>query len=134
MIPVNWREIRKEHWIVLLLAGILIMTVVFPSKKDTDIPIMTESDTTDSESPAQEIQRYEEKLETLLGQMEGAGQVKVMVTESVSRENVVEKDTPYTIQMSQNGSDDENGTKANRKTGKKLRYMKEMTRGMNLPM
>lgn len=76
MIPVNWREIRKEHWIVLLLAGILIMTVVFPSKKDTDIPIMTESDTTDSESPAQEIQRYEEKLETLLGQMEGAGQVK----------------------------------------------------------
>lgn len=112
MIPVNWREIRKEHWIVLLLAGILIMTVVFPSKKDTDIPIMTESDTTDSESPAQEIQRYEEKLETLLEQMEGAGQVKVMITESVSRENVVEKDTPYTIQMSQNGSDDENGTKS----------------------
>ena len=111
MIPVNWREIRKEHWIVLLLAGILIMTVVFPSKKDTDIPVLTESDTTDSESPAQEIQRYEEKLETLLGQMEGAGQVKVMITESVSRENVVEKDTPYTIQMSQNGSDDENGTK-----------------------
>lgn len=112
MIPVNWREIRKEHWIVLLLAGILIMTVVFPSKKDTDIPVRTESDTTDSESPAQEIQRYEEKLETLLGQMEGAGQVKVMITESVSRENVVEKDTPYTIQMSQNGSDDENGTKS----------------------
>ena len=35
-----------------------------------------------------------------------------MITESVSRENVVEKDTPYTIQMSQNGSDDENGTKS----------------------
>lgn len=113
MIPVNWREIKKEYWIVLLLVGILIMTVVFPSEKDTGASVLTEPDMTDTESTAQtrEIEQYEEKLETLLGQMEGAGKVKVMITESVSRENVVEKDVPYTIQMSQNGTDEENGTK-----------------------
>ena len=113
VIPVNWREIKKEYWIVLLLVGILIMTVIFPSEKDTGVSVLTEPDTTDTESTAQtrEIEQYEEKLETLLGQMEGAGKVKVMITESVSRENVVEKDVPYTIQMSQNGTDEENGTK-----------------------
>ena len=113
VIPVKWREIKKEYWIVLLLVGILIMTVVFPSEKDTGVSVLTEPDTTDTESTAQtrEIEQYEEKLETLLGQMEGAGKVKVMITESVSRENVVEKDVPYTIQMSQNGTDEENGTK-----------------------
>ena len=113
VIPVKWREIKKEYWIVLLLVGILIMTVVFPSEKDTGVSVLTEPDTTDTESTAQtrEIEQYEEKLETLLGQMEGAGKVKVMITESASRENVVEKDVPYTIQMSQNGTDEENGTK-----------------------
>ena len=113
MIPVNWREIKKEHWIVLLLAGILIMTVVFPSEKGTNESVTPEEDTADTERTwqTQEMQQYEEKLETLLGQMEGAGKVKVMITESVSRENVVEKDAPYTIQMSQNGADEETGAK-----------------------
>ena len=41
MIPVNWREIKKEYWIVLLLVGILIMTVVFPSEKDTGVSVLT---------------------------------------------------------------------------------------------
>ncbi len=113
MIPVNWREIKKEYWIVLLLVGILIMTVVFPSEKDTSVSVLTEPDAADSESTAQtwEIQQYEEKLESLLGQMEGAGKVKVMITESVSRENIVEKDAPYTISLSQNGEDGDNGNK-----------------------
>ena len=48
MIPVNWREIKKEYWIVLLLVGILIMTVVFPSEKDTGVSVLTEPDTTDT--------------------------------------------------------------------------------------
>ena len=114
MMSVNWREIKKEQWIVLLLAGILIMTVVFPSGKSKTVSILPETDTVSEESSGTqepELQQYEEKLESLLGQMEGAGKVKVMITESVSRENIVEKDAPYTISMSQNGEDGENGNK-----------------------
>ena len=135
MIPVNWWKIKKEHWIVLLLAGILIMTVVFPSEKDTGVSVLKEESTEDPESTEQtkEIQQYEEKLEMLLGQMEGAGQVKVMITESVSRENVVEKDTPYTIQMSQNGNDGETGTKNQQENREETAVYERDSRGKESP-
>ena len=30
---VKWGQIKKEQWILLLLAGIMIMTILFPSEK-----------------------------------------------------------------------------------------------------
>ena len=111
MIPEKWKwkQIKKEHWILLLLVGILIMTLCIPTEQrsqDGENQYHVQTDITESRSSQgqdDELRRYEEQLENLLSLMDGAGKVKVMITESASRTAVVEKDQPYSIQMSQDG-------------------------------
>lgn len=102
MRPIKWGQIKKEQWILLLLAGILIMTIFFPSeqsaKRSTEITAVEETEAAQAEEEnLSEIALYEKKLETLLSGMEGAGKVKVMITETVSRERQVEKDEESTV-------------------------------------
>ena len=53
----------KNKWILILLAGILLVVIAMPTGK---IPGSEDEET---------------KLETILGEMEGVGKVKVMTTE-----------------------------------------------------
>lgn len=95
----KWKQIKKSDWIVLALAGVLLLVISLPdggeTRRDDGVP---EADTV---LPAQKEQEageeayvayLEEKLERVLTKMEGVGKVAVMVTVSDAGEHVVEKD------------------------------------------
>lgn len=108
----------KNNLLVLVLAGVLLMVIALPvdsgKKKEKD----SENGSSASEyinnnsylyageentgvqgqlymgSAEEYTAVMEQKVEELLGQMEGAGQVKVIITLRSSSEKVVEKDAP----------------------------------------
>lgn len=96
----------KNNLIVIVLAGILLMIIAWPVKKETknnnssDLNMVTETEhgtvntfhtSTEDEDYARQM---EAKLEEILGKMEGAGQVRVIITIKSSTEKIVEKDLP----------------------------------------
>lgn len=106
--------LKKENFVVFILCGILLLVITFPTGKKENAKM--ESENTDRQSATmfmdrgggvkeddrsenttgQEWQDYvnylEEALEELLGTMEGAGRVKVMITLHDTGEQIVEKD------------------------------------------
>lgn len=105
----TWKKkLTKENMAIMALLGILLMVIAIPVKKTE-----TQKDQTaapENQSAASGTQEtgeednaggyageLEERLESLLASMEGVGNVKVMVTLDSSREQVVEKDIPSTM-------------------------------------
>lgn len=83
----------KEQWVVLILAGILLLVIAMPtenktSKKDDKEEIETVSVTTDDY-----VESLERRLEHALEQVEGVGRTSVMITLASSSEKIIEKDT-----------------------------------------
>lgn len=101
----KWKEIRKKCWpprkdqlLILVLLGLLLAVIAVPvdRKEQKD---RTEGQTSLSEAeerssaPDMDYEsRMEQKLEELLGQVEGVGRVKVMLTFEGTGEKKVEKD------------------------------------------
>lgn len=97
---------NKNNLVIIVLAGILLMIITWPVKKDTKINNSSNSNieagktdlTVDSVNTTLDDENYarqmEKKLEEILGKMEGAGQVKVIITLRSSTEKIVEKDIP----------------------------------------
>lgn len=109
---------EKNNLLVLVLAGVLLMVIALPvdsgKKKEKDSENGSSASEninnngylyTGEENTGVQGQLYmgsaeeytammERKVEELLGQMEGAGQVKVIITLRSSSEKVVEKDAP----------------------------------------
>ncbi len=105
------KGLRKDQWLVVLLAGILAVVIALPTgEKEKKLPEETVSeismDRTDfqKESGMQAIAELEARLEGILSQLSGAGRVRVMITGKDNGEKVVEKDVP-----SQNSSVQEEG-------------------------
>ncbi len=89
------KDLKKEKLLICLLVGILLLVITIPSgKKKEEIPGGYKS--TDVSGPAATESEYvtylERHLEELFSQMEGAGDVSVMITLSSSAEKIVEKD------------------------------------------
>ena len=75
---------KKNQWLILLLVGILLVVIAIPTKSDTEKDTgfrMTE----DEDANATEM---EKRLESILSQMQGIGEVHVMIT--YRQENQVE--------------------------------------------
>ncbi len=114
-------KMRKDQFVICILAGILLMIVAMPETKKeegktseyrlSDNASGIIKDNSDGEEgifseegmeiekkdETEEYARYmENKLEQAISVMEGAGKVKVMITVSASKELVVEKDMPVT--------------------------------------
>lgn len=95
---IKWPKWRKSDWLALALAGAILLIVAWPidkGKKDNSQEEVAhtqieESSTTNDTKDY--VTNLEEKLEKVLGQMEGVGKVKVMITLSDYGEMVVEKD------------------------------------------
>lgn len=85
----------KETMLVLILVGGLLAVLAIPVKKD-EADAVQENNTLQAESTVYVREEYEAKLETrleeILGQMEGVGKVRVMITLAASSKEVVEKD------------------------------------------
>lgn len=108
----------KNNLLVLVLAGVLLMVIALPidngkknekagEKEDgasenanNSSYLFTEEESTGAqgqlymESAEEYTAMMEKKLEELLGQMEGAGEVRVIITLRSSSEKIVEKDAP----------------------------------------
>ena len=88
------KKLKRSDWMILVLAGILILIIALPTdtkeKKQAEEAkenISKENNT--MEASKDEIER---KLEDILEKIDGAGDVKVMITYQDSGTQVVEKD------------------------------------------
>lgn len=96
----KWKKMKKGDWLILVLAGVLLLILAMPVKEET-IEKETDSEKTASKQEQEaEKEDYagelEERLEYVLEQMDGVGKVKVMITLSDYGEDVVEKDCTST--------------------------------------
>ncbi|MGN1166252.1 MAG: stage III sporulation protein AG [Lachnospiraceae bacterium] len=91
------RKIRKDQLMILLLVGVLFLVITIPTgnekKENNNTEDQNKSGSGESGLTEQEYVSYmERQLEEILSQMEGAGEVKVMITLKESSEKVIEKD------------------------------------------
>ena len=112
----DWKNIKKSDWIVLGLIGAILLVIMLPEgsvsanngniawvKNDNSTGKMVTAgieqtagvmaETTGKNSAEEYVADLEEKLEVVLGEMEGVGKVRVMITLSDYGERIVEKDT-----------------------------------------
>lgn len=94
MQKIKEKKLKRSDWLILVLAGILILIIALPTdtkeKKQAEEAkenISKENNT--MEASKDEIER---KLEDILEKIDGAGDVKVMITYQDSGMQVVEKD------------------------------------------
>lgn len=93
---------NKNNLIVVVLVGILLMVIALPAKKrengvenrtNTENTEETEINNTRYLTDEEDyVERMERRLEEALSRLDGAGEVKVMITLRASSEVVVEKD------------------------------------------
>lgn len=114
---------NRNNLIVMVLAGILLMVIAIPagdskSGKETEKnsawyqnenarcdETSQEEDTEWNESAY--IREMEERVETILSKMEGAGEVHVIITLRSTAEKIVEKDRP--VDRTQTNKQDSQG-------------------------
>ncbi len=103
---------NRNNLVVIVLAGILLMVIALPvenagRKAKTSVSgeednnsgsyfIEPSKDGDDKTESDDYILAMEQKIEGILGEMEGAGRVKVIITLRSSTEKIVEKDEPVT--------------------------------------
>lgn len=120
----NKLKISKENAFIIVLAGILCLVVVWPSsgtsesKNGGQASLSNEHTTAVSGKTTADnalniyVENQEERLRQILNQVDGVGEVQVMIRASASKEYVVEKDV--TISNSQVlETDSEGGTRQN---------------------
>lgn len=105
----KWKNLKKSDWAVIGLAGILLLVIAMPletkeneqssgkNQRTSDSMEKGETGNTkqmDAEEDVEDayVNQLEERLEAVLGRMDGVGAVKVMITVSDSGEAVIEKD------------------------------------------
>ena len=106
-------KFRRDQWILFLLVGILLTVLFIPSspqeKKESD-PVFETTEYLQSDA----VREMDNRLEEILSHMEGAGQVKVMITQKATGKKIVEKDAPVSERQIL-----EEGGSENRKTSEK---------------
>ncbi len=105
----NGRKIGKSDWIILILVGVLLMVVVWPtgsSEGDSGSSSLESGSASGSNAesggnrsavatnePTDYAGTLEEELEELLSAMEGVGEVRVMITLEDDGETVLQTDS-----------------------------------------
>lgn len=112
----NWKKLAekmlknmdRQKWIVCILIGGLLLVIAIPvDSKKQDAGTQESVQTTETESSSY-VEQMERELEDLLGQMDGVGAVRVMITLEDQGENVVAQDTAASHPR-QRGGDDQGG-------------------------
>lgn len=89
------KNLKREQLLILLLAGILLLVIAVPAggqKKERQSTYQSEDVSGPAMTESEYVNYLENHLEELFSQIEGAGDVAVMVTLAASAEKVVEKD------------------------------------------
>ena len=126
----NWKKfslknLRKDQLLILLLTGILLMVIAVPAGKKKENMSSASNDNTgksvNGTSAGTDEETYtaylEDRLNRTLSQIEGAGEVKVMITLKSSAEKVLDKDTE-SDQETVTEEDSQGGTRQSSKTSR----------------
>ena len=94
MQKIKEKKLKRSDWLILVLAGILILIIALPTdtkekKQAGEAKENISKENNTMEASKDEIER---KLEDILEKIDGAGDVKVMITYQDSGTQVVEKD------------------------------------------
>ncbi len=93
----KWTQLKmnKSQWIVVILIGILLLVIAIPTggtqQKDAEAADSQTKEQQDAYGNGYEEQ-LETRLETILEQIDGAGEIQAMITLKDQGESVVEKD------------------------------------------
>lgn len=84
---------KKPQWLIILLTGILLVVIALPVNDDKKTETATAAESEEIESSVEDYEtKMEKKLAKILQNIEGVGNVRVMITLKESTEKVVEKD------------------------------------------
>lgn len=112
----DWKKLNfkdKNTWLILGIFGVLLLVIAMPvekaQKKDsgmTQTQPAAEDETAESgqERADDSIAELESRLEETLSLIDGAGQVRVMITMKDTGEKVVEKDITCRTDVASGGS------------------------------
>ena len=94
MQKIKEKKLKRSDWLILVLAGILILIIALPTDTKEKKQAEKSKENISKENNTMEASKdeIERKLEDILEKIEGAGDVKVMITYQDSRTQVVEKD------------------------------------------
>ena len=105
---------KKNQLLILLLTGILLLVIVVPLPEETEEDSTTAVETGAGNGTGTDAQDYEGYLEErtaeALRQVEGVGEVEVMITLSSTGQKVVEKDQQNSSQTTEE-ADSSGGTR-----------------------
>lgn len=93
------RHMRKDQLLIFFLVGVLLLVIALPAgtkekEKDSGRDEIGGEEEVGIQAEEQDYARYlERRLEETLSQLDGAGNVRVMVTLQSSAQKIVEKDT-----------------------------------------
>lgn len=86
------KKTDKQKWIVCILTGCLLLVIAIPVEKQ-DTEKERENYTQDSSLPDSYERQLEQRVEDLIRQMDGVGEVEVMVTLADDGERIVAQDS-----------------------------------------
>lgn len=108
---------RKENLLVIGLVGAILLVISWPTgQKDTDVAKKTEKATVEK-NEVTDKESMERKLEDVLGQVDGVGRVKVLITYKSSSEKVILQD----METDSTTEEETDGTQSRKSTGKNIR-------------
>lgn len=94
MQKIKEKKLKRSDWLILVLAGILILIIALPTdtKEKKQAEKSKENISKENNTMEASNDEIERKLEDILEKIDGAGDVKVMITYQDSGTQVVEKD------------------------------------------
>lgn len=106
---------RKEQLLMLLLVGILLIVIAIPvDKEEKKTETLSERSETDTESSY--ISQMESQLAAVLQNVQGVGEVSVMITISETSEKIIEKDEETSVQTSSEAGEKSSSSTERRET------------------
>lgn len=96
---IDWKSIGLDKWLLMALAGVLLIICSIPSSKDNSEKEKEETaslQNTQSITGSEYAEYMEKRLEKMLGNISGIGKVEVMITLKSSSQKVILMEEPYT--------------------------------------
>ena len=110
----KWKHVKKDQWLILFLAGVLLLIIAMPAGRKNSTASDVEMNTQNSQSAVttqggSDYETYgaalEQRLETILQRMRGVGDVQVMITLASSEERVtLQNDSATTESTGEDGT------------------------------
>ncbi|MDD6066170.1 MAG: stage III sporulation protein AG [Firmicutes bacterium] len=94
----KFTEGKGNPWVIGLLLGLLLLVIAIPTEKSSTDNSgssgmeQSQTDTKNDVTEEEKVRNLEKRLKQVLAQVEGVGEVEVMITLRSSGEKIVEKD------------------------------------------